>query len=343
MGQRQRACSLSTNIGLSERAAAIVRRSDRAVMAVTGRDRATWLQGLLTNDVLALQEGQSCYSAYLTPQGRMITDMQVIALNDRIWLDVPSPLAASLRDRLDGLIFAEDAQVTDASESIAVWGGYGPELVHRFPPTRPKAAMADLADQPPLKLRRSAEASAKAEARNDSERAKAGKGSTVQGFEDEVQGFRFYLSDGDPLPAELAELPQASLETLDVLRIEAGVPKFLVDMTEDTIPLEAGIEDRAISFTKGCYVGQEVIVRVTHRGGGRVAKRLVRWKDSSHAVTADAKIVSGDREIGRVTSAAFSPAQESVIGLGYVHRDFVESGTSITVRGDRRSFDAIIV
>ncbi len=80
----------------------------------------------------------------------------------------------------------------------------------------------------------------------------------------------------------LADLPQASLETLDVLRIEAGVPKFLVDMTEDTIPLEAGIEDRAISFTKGCYVGQEVIVRVTHRGGGRVAKRLVQWKDSSH-------------------------------------------------------------
>jgi tRNA-modifying protein YgfZ len=121
------------------------------------------------------------------------------------------------------------------------------------------------------------------------------------------------------------------------------VPKFLVDMTVDTIPLEAGIEDRAISFTKGCYVGQEVIVRVTHRGGGRVAKRLVRWKDSSHTVSAGAAIVSGDREIGRVTSAAFSPAQDALIGLGYVHRDFAESGTSITVRGDGESFDAAIV
>ncbi len=98
------------------------------VIAVTGRDRATWLQGLLTNDVLALQEGQSCYSAYLTPQGRMISDMQVIALADRIWLDVPAPLAASLRERLDGLIFAEDAQVIDESASIAVWGVYGPEV-----------------------------------------------------------------------------------------------------------------------------------------------------------------------------------------------------------------------
>ncbi len=281
--------------------AAAVRRTDRAVIAVTGPDRASWLQGLLTNDVLALQQGQSCYSAYLTPQGRMISDMQVIALADRIWLDVPAPLAASLSERLDGLIFAEDAQVSDESESIAVWGVYGPEWVQGF------------------------------------------KGSKVQGFEDEVQGFRFYLNSGDPLPFDLAELPQANLETLDVLRIEAGVPKFLVDMTEDTIPLEAGIEDRAISFTKGCYVGQEVIVRVTHRGGGRVAKRLVRWKDSSHSVSAGARIVSGDRDIGRVTSAAFSPAQESLIGLGFVHRDFLESGTAITVRGDGESFDATVV
>jgi folate-binding protein YgfZ len=281
--------------------AAVVRRSDRAVIAVTGRDRATWLQGLLTNDVLALQDGQSCYAAYLTPQGRMITDMQVIALADRIWLDVPAPLAASLRERLDGLIFAEDAQVIDESDSIGVWGVYGPEWVQGFKGSKVQGFEG------------------------------------VQGFEDEIQGFRFYLNSGDPLPLDLAELPQANLETLDVLRIEAGVPKFLVDMTEDTIPLEAGIEDRAISFTKGCYVGQEVIVRVTHRGGGRVARRLVRWKDSSHHVAAGAKILAGEREIGRVTSAAFSPSENALIGLAYVHRDHTASDTAIAiVNGDER-------
>src|SRR5262245_48010373 len=90
------------------RSAGVVKRSDRGVLAVTGRDRATWLQGLLTNDVLALGEGQSCYAAYLTPQGRMITDMTVIALADRMLLDVPAPLASSLQARLDKLIFAED-------------------------------------------------------------------------------------------------------------------------------------------------------------------------------------------------------------------------------------------
>jgi folate-binding protein YgfZ len=106
-------------------------------------------------------------------------------------------------------------------------------------------------------------------------------------------------------------------------------------MNEDTIPLEAGIEDRAISFTKGCYVGQEIIVRVTHRGGGRVAKKLVRWHaDDSAAVVPlpDAQILSAaNKQIGRVTSAAFSPKMARVIGLGYVHRDFVEHGTAITI------------
>jgi folate-binding protein YgfZ len=119
-----------------------------------------------------------------------------------------------------------------------------------------------------------------------------------------------------------------------VIRIERGVPKFLEDMTEETIPLEAGIEDRAISFTKGCYVGQEIIVRVTHRGGGRVAKKLVRWHadDSASIVPLhDAPILSFEKPIGRVTSAAFSPAMGKVVGLGYVHRDFVEPGSEIII------------
>ena len=75
----------------------------------------------VTNDVESLTDGQSCYAAYLTPQGRMITDMNVIGARARLLLDVPAPLAASLRDRLDGLIFTEDVQVTDESATLAVW------------------------------------------------------------------------------------------------------------------------------------------------------------------------------------------------------------------------------
>lgn len=255
----------------------VVRRTDRAVLAVTGADRATWLQGLVTNDVAALAPGDTCYAAYLTPQGRMITDMNVMAREDRLLVDVPAALAGTLRDRLDGLIFAEDAQVFDQGAALDVWTAIGP---------------------------------------------------------------------GDPLGGALTDIvvehgrppgvryPEISLDTFEVVRIERGIPRFLVDMDTDTIPLEAGIEDRAISFSKGCYVGQEVIVRVTHRGGGRVAKKLVRWKAGESAGVvppSGARIVAGDRDIGRVTSAVFSPGRVAVVGLGYLHRDFVEPGTKVTV------------
>lgn len=249
----------------------VVRRADRRVLAISGADRASWLQGLVTNDVQNLAEGESRYAAWLTPQGRMITDMNVLASGSRLLLDVPAELAGGLRDRLDALIFSEDAQVTDESGRLLVW-------------TVITASLVDII--------------------------------------------------AEALPAEYKPLTEIDLDTFEVIRIERGVPKFLADMNDDTIPLEAGIEDRAISFTKGCYVGQEIIVRVTHRGGGRVAKKLVRWHgdDSAPVVPLhDAPIFSFDKQIGRVTSAAFSPAMGKVVGLGYVHRDFVDPGTAITI------------
>lgn len=249
----------------------VVRRTDRRVLAISGADRASWLQGLVTNDVQNLAEGESRYAAWLTPQGRMITDMNVVAQGDRLLLDVPATLAADLRDRLDRLIFSEDAHVTDESGRLLVW-------------TVISSTLVDLV--------------------------------------------------GETLPAEYKPLIEVDLDTFEVIRIERGVPKFLADMNDDTIPLEAGIEDRAISFTKGCYVGQEIIVRVTHRGGGRVAKKLVQWHGDDAAPIVplhDAPIFSFDKQIGRVTSAAFSPAMGKVVGLGYVHRDFVNPGTAITI------------
>ena len=260
----------------------VVRRTDRRVLAISGADRAAWLQGLVTNDVASIAEGENRYAAYLTPQGRMITDMHVAAQGHRLLLDVPAPLVSALRDKLDALIFAEDVQVTDESGRILVW---------------------TIVDDT---------------------------------FTDVVS---------ETLPAEYKSLPEIDLDTFEVIRIERGVPKFLADMNEDTIPLEAGIEDRAISFTKGCYVGQEVIVRVTTRGGGRVAKRLVRWHadDSASVVPMpDSRIFSSGKDIGRVTSSAFSPSVNKVVGLGYVHRDFVEPGNQITIVWNDAPIKAVV-
>ena len=122
--------------------------------------------------------------------------------------------------------------------------------------------------------------------------------------------------------------------TADAIRIEGGAPLFHRDMDEETLPLEAGIESRAISFTKGCYVGQEVVIRVLHRGHGRVAKKLVGLVlQGESAPDSGAPVSSGDREIGHITSSAFSPGLKHPIALAYLHRDFLEPGTPVTVGG----------
>ena len=125
---------------------------------------------------------------------------------------------------------------------------------------------------------------------------------------------------------------EADAATADTIRIESGIPLFHRDMDETTIPLEANLESRAISFSKGCYVGQEVVIRVLHRGHGRVARKLVGMLvDSGDVPASGTTIRSGDREIGAVTSSTWSPALQRPIALGYVLRDFVEPGTKVTI------------
>ena len=144
-----------------------------------------------------------------------------------------------------------------------------------------------------------------------------------------VPGLRAALAS-----AGVAEVDRA---TWEVLRVEAGRPVFGVDMDAETIPLEAGIEARAISDTKGCYVGQEVIVRVRDRGHGRVARRLVGLMAGDGPAAAAAAVAPGDeltaggRDAGRVTSAVLSPAL-GTLALGYVRRDLVEPGTRLEAR-----------
>jgi folate-binding protein YgfZ len=126
----------------------------------------------------------------------------------------------------------------------------------------------------------------------------------------------------------------------DTLRIEAGQPIFGIDMDTETIPLEAGLEESAISQTKGCYVGQEVIIRILHRGGGRVVRRLVSWTaDATSAEDAavpppGTPIAIDGKDIGRVTSAAWSPALRRLVGLGYAHRDHTDAGVRFTIAAD---------
>ena len=304
--------------------AAFIDRSGRGRMVVSGKDRASYLQGLLTNDIAALKAGEGCYAAYLTPQGRMLADLLVYELGDVILLTLNGDVKDTVLARLDQFIFAEDVQLGDVTGSLAQVAVVGP---------RSAAAVASAIDgvSPDVLSALGEHGNLRA--------LFGGQPAIVARVTDTGEpGFDVFLdrSQVEAFTSRLGGAGVAALDfvTADAIRIEAGVPLFHRDMDEDTIPLEAGIESRAISLTKGCYVGQEVIIRVLHRGHGRVARKLVGLTlDGDQAPPSGAVVRSGDREIGHVTSSTLSPALGRPIALAYVHRDFVEPGTAVVVDG----------
>ena len=284
----------------------------------------------MTADVLAVPPGGGVYAAYLTPLGRMISDMALYRRGDSWLADLPPGLAAPILERLDTMIFTEDVRVADVSDStglLSVVGARAAEVVGR-------AAGVDAALLSALPVRATVQVGDMTVARTDA--------AAVPTFD--------LIMPAEQVAAVTAQLSRAgaiemSDDTAEVLRIEAGRPAFGIDMHADTIPLEAGLVERAISLTKGCYVGQEVIIRVLHRGGGRVARRLMRLEAEGpdDSIAAGSVIVAGDREVGRVTSAARSPSRGRAVALGYVHRDAAIDGRPVLIRMPGGETKAVIV
>jgi folate-binding protein YgfZ len=331
--------SLAQYQALHESAGALERR-DRGLLRLTGADRRNYLQGLLTNDILALQPGTGCYAAMLTAQGRMITDMRVLALEDAVLVDLPSSLTPMIRDRLNQFVFTEDVVVSDVSESLVQLGVYGPRapdvLVGAL--ERLKSPQSGVPRATQLRSMRTFE-----NAHWD-----VGDNSALIIRSDDfgLLGFDLCIDRTSAASVMSALLDSGAVsieqEALEVCRIEAGRPAFGRDMNEETIPLEAGIEDRAISQTKGCYVGQEIIIRVLHRGHGRVVRRLVGLLVDGSEPSPGDRISSHDRDVGFVTSAAHSPALGRPVALGYVHRDLVTPGTTVTLGSGERAMPAVV-
>ena len=301
-------------------AAGIVNRSGSSGrILLTGADRRSYLQGLLTNDIEALRPGTGCYAAMLTAQGRMLTDMRVLELGDAVLVEVPAAVTTAIRDHLDRFVFTEDVKVEDVTAAREVVGLYGPKALDVL-------VAAGTEGGAPSAL-------------FDSTRVRISGADVVLVRSDAVgiSGFDVIATSADIPRVESALIGAGALrateEDAEIVRIESGRPRFGADMDEETIPLEAGLEDRAISRTKGCYVGQEVIVRVIDRGHGRVARRLVGFTvPAASAVPAPgARVTAGGKDVGRITSSTFSPALARPIALGYVHRDFVEPGTGVSI------------
>ena len=309
----------------------LIGRDDEARLVVSGADRATYLHGLLTNDITALQAGQGCYAAYLTAQGRMIADLHVYELGDVILLTVLADVKDTVLAKLNQFIFSEDVQLGDVTATFGAVAVAGPRAALSV------ARALDLDADTLSALPEHGNVRASFD----------GHPAIVLRVGDLGEPGLEVLVETAALASLRARLHTAGAvdiddETAEVLRVEGGVPRFRRDMDEETIPLEAGIESRAISLTKGCYVGQEVIIRVLHRGHGRVAKKLVGLTLGDGPVPARRAVVHGpEKAVGEVTSAVWSLALDRPIALAYVQRDFVAPGTTLTVDGHAATVTAL--
>ena len=344
----------------ARRASAFIDLSTRGRVGVGGDDRAAYLQGLLTNDIVALSSGDGCYAAYLTPQGRMIADMQVLNLGEELLLDVHPTVTATLVERFREFVFTEDVTIDDRTSRWAALGVHGPESARVVSEVvRPGVGegFAPVGPADPVDL---VALGGYPEYRHSLGQFEGVPVVTARSDETGEVGFTLYADDGvrAALGDALVKAGTMALDaaTFDLLRVEAGRPAFPVDMNLETIPLEAGIEDRAISMTKGCYVGQEVIIRILHRGHGRVARRLVglSFEPDAEPPAVGATLTTRRRaggartpidgqQIGRITSSVRSPALDRPIALGYVKRELAEPGTELVATDVDRQLSGMVM
>jgi folate-binding protein YgfZ len=319
--------------------AAVFDRSWRGKIAVAGGDRRTYLHAMLTSDVLALPPGGGCYAAYLTPQGRMIADMSVLELGDLVLLDLDPAVTTTVLQKLDQFIFGEEVKLGDLSEAFGRLTVAGPQAA------RVVAGIMSGPGQPGLG---EGELAAWTEFQNVRASFRGQMALVAASWDTGEAGFDLYVERPlvPELAASLAAAGAVSAGSADweVLRIEAGRPAFGIDMDGDTMVLEAGIGDRAISFTKGCYPGQEIVIRTLHRGQGRIPRRIVGLRVAGDAVPNRGDLVrGGDRDAGRVTSAAWSPRVGGPIALAMVHRDFLAPGTGLSIHHGDQALPAAVV
>jgi folate-binding protein YgfZ len=293
--------------------AGVIDRSMLGKVTVTGRDRQAFLQGMLTNDVKGLTAGKGTGAAFLDALGKVIVLLSVYALDDRLLIELPPSLTEKTLERLDHFLISEKVYFEPADSAFAIIAVQGPaagDLLSRL-----AGRTLDLAPY------------------EHAEVVIAGEPvRVIHRREGGVTGFHCWTAaaHGAALWAAIADVAvPVGMQALDTLRVEAGIPWYGRDVDETLIFPETRLE-QLVSFTKGCYIGQEVVARVKYRGHiNRGLSGLVLEGDRVPA--AGARVVAAGKEIGRVTSAVWSYALGRPIALGYVRREHFEPDSPVDV------------
>lgn len=274
-------------------------------LEVIGPDRAAWLQGMVSNDVVSLKPGSGCYAAHLTPQGKVIADMVVTADETSLWLMTAGAAAPKLHAALDRLLIMEDAQIRDASPefvTLSLWGDGLPAALFAWKACRlPDALYAWI-----------------------------GAGEFRVSRSETGADLRIPAGHRDAVADELRQVGAitASWEEWNVSRVEAGLPQFGIDFDDTTTLPEIG--ERAISYDKGCYVGQEVVAKIKYIG--HVNRKLVGLDlGSEPVVPARTRLQRNGKDAGFVTSSVHSERFGRTIALAVVQRGSEAPGTPIEV------------
>ena len=305
--------------------AGIIDLSHLGRLTLAGKDRVSFLNGLLTNDMTQLKEENGVHSALLNTKARVLADLYLYNQENGVLVDTGESPAEKVKGLLDQFIITEDVQIRDSTQELLQVTVQGPKSSQAFK----EVLGLDLQGLTQLAYKTLGPSIIIARDRT----GLGGYDIIVPRDEAEAVWQSFLLKGGD-LGGPVG------LETLDVLRLEKGLPKYGVDVDENVIVLEAGFND-AISFTKGCYMGQEVVARATHIG--RVNKKLVQLEiDAKTPPGPKSKLMSDGKETGFLTSSAFSPGRGKVVGLGYVQRDIAVEGAKLTVESAGTSVPAAV-
>jgi len=286
-------------------ACGVLDRSERGKLALSGTGAREFLQGQITNDVEALQPGTGCYAAFLTPKGKMLGDLRVLATAEELLLDTERSTLQALFNLIRRFSIGYQVQLHKRTLERG--------LVSLIGPAAFEVAQAPELESLPEHSHRSATAAGR-----PVRAIRTDLGVDLLCDSADTELLLSGLADAGALPIGEA--------TAECLRVECGRPRYGIDLDDSVIPQEAGLNQRAVSFQKGCYVGQETVARLYYRGK---PNRHLRGLELAEPAPTGTELKAGERVVGRLGSVALSPRLGS-IGLALIRRE-VEPGQTVSV------------
>ena len=301
-----------------------------AKLKISGKDRISFLNGLTTNDMARLSDQQGLYTLLPTLKGKIASEAIVCCFSDHLLLLLLPSLREKTLSLLNRYKIGTKSGIEDVTGGLGVISLQGPEAF----PFAEKLTGKEVSPLPEFGSVQAAVGEAPV--------TLIRHGWSGEDGLDFVFSEEYFLSLWDRFLRDGAGpgiLP-AGEETKEQLRLEAGLPLYGKELSEEVLPQEAGLDARAISYTKGCYLGQETIARLHYQG--HTNRSLVGLLLDRELPEGAVEIFSGEKQAGRVTSHGYSPGRKQAVALGYVQRQFIQPGTSLEIHAGEKRIAATV-